>query len=79
VSRSPAQTLPKLFPMPHSSSDQQPVRYTTPQLAEKIASNFGEKPKTVTVKMVGKDDVADLLRKIRIVTRPAPASTYRIK
>jgi hypothetical protein len=61
------------------SNSQEPIRYTSPELAQKIASNHGREAKTVTVKMVGKQEVTEFLQKIQNVRKPAPKETFRVK
>ncbi len=40
------------------------VRYSSPDLAEKIAQNYGRSVRKVEVTMVGADDVSKLIAKV---------------
>ena len=44
---------------------------TNYEIAERIAASFGTKPEIITVKMVGHDDVRDLISRIQEAQRRA--------
>jgi len=41
------------------------IRYSSPELAQKIADNYGKPARKVTVKMVGGSDVSKLIGKVK--------------
>lgn len=60
-------------------TDTPAIRFASPELARKIASIHGTEVKTVTVKMVGKKDVAEFLDKMRAARAVPPSRTFRVK
>jgi hypothetical protein len=56
-----------------------PIRFASPELARKIASIHGTQVQTLTVKMVGKEDVSDYLTKVRDARAVRPSQTFRVK
>lgn len=57
--------------------DSTPLRYPGRELAEAIAAIHGSKPVAVT--MIGKEDVARLLRKVRRAPAMSPSRNFRCR
>jgi hypothetical protein len=60
-------------------NDSTPIRFASPELARKIASIHGTQVQTITVKMIGKKDVADYLGKVKAARAVRPSQTFRVK
>ncbi|MDA0767357.1 MAG: hypothetical protein O3A87_04075 [Verrucomicrobia bacterium] len=60
-------------------SDPSPLRFASPELARKIASIHGKKVQTVKVKMVGKKDVTEYLKKVQAARSVQPSANFRVK
>ena len=48
------------------------------EVAERIAALYGEKPKMITVKMVGSKDVARFIRMIQRASKQSHKSTLKL-
>lgn len=59
--------------------DSTPLRYPGRELAEAIAAFHGTRPVTVAVTMIGKEDVARLLRKVRRARAMSPSRNFRCR
>jgi hypothetical protein len=55
------------------------IRYTTTDLAEKIANTKGARARTIQVQMVGNVEGSSLLKELRVARKPAKNSTFRVK
>lgn len=60
-------------------SDTPSIRFASPELAQKIATIHGTQVQTITVKMVGKKDVAEYLGKVQAARAVRPSRTFRVK
>jgi hypothetical protein len=60
-------------------NDSTPVRFANRELAQRIAKINGGEARTVSVTMVGGEDVAKLLRKVKRARAVAPSATFRVK
>ena len=56
-----------------------PVRFASPELAEKIAKNHNTTVQTVKVKMVGQKDISNYIRQIKAAQKKGASSTFRSK
>lgn len=56
-----------------------PIRFASPELARVIASIHGTQVQTITVKMIGKKDVAEYLGKVKAARAVRPSRTFRVK
>ena len=56
-----------------------PIRFASPELARRIASIHGTQVQTITVKMIGKKDVAEYLGKVKAARAVPPSRTFRVK
>jgi hypothetical protein len=60
-------------------NDTLPIRFASPELARQIASIHGTQVQTITVKMIGKKDVAEYLAKVKAARAVPPSRTFRVK
>lgn len=60
-------------------NDSPPIRFASPELARKIASIHGTQVQTITVKMIGKKDVAEYLEKVQAARAVRPSRTFRTR
>ncbi len=56
-----------------------PIWFPSRELAEAIAAIHGQKPVSITVKMLGKDDVARYIRIVQSARATPPSGIFRCR